>query len=93
MVAVDPSFRCNNDHDFSPDGSQIAISASSSSSRQSQIYVAGADGSGLRLVVAAAPSYFHGWSPDGKFLSFVANRDGKQYDLYRVPVAGGARSD
>ena len=39
---------------------------------------------------AAAPSYFHGWSPDGKFLSFVANRDGKQYDLYRVPGAGGA---
>ena len=90
MIALDPSLRCNNDHDFSPDGSQIAISASSPSSRQSQIYVAGAGGSDLRLVVSAAPSYFHGWSPDGKYLSFVANRDGKQYDLYRVPAAGGA---
>jgi len=88
-LAVDPSLRCNNDHDLSPDGKQIAISASSASSRQSQIYVADADGSKSRLVVPAAPSYFHGWSPDGKYLSFVANRDGKQYDLYRVLAAGG----
>ena len=88
-LAVDPSLRCNNDHDLSPDGTRIAISASSPSSRSSQIYVADADGSHARLVVAPAPSYFHGWSPDGKYLSFVANRDGKQYDLYRVPAAGG----
>ena len=88
-LALDPSLRCNNDHDFSPDGKLIAISASSPSSRQSQIYVANADGSNPRLVVSAAPSYFHGWSPDGTYLSFVANRDKKQYDLYRVPVGGG----
>lgn len=88
-LAVDPSLRCNNDHDFSPDGARLAISASSPSSRQSQVYVANADGSGHRLIVSAAPSYFHGWSPDGKYLSVVANRDGKQYDIYRVPAAGG----
>lgn len=89
VLSVDPSLRCNNDHDFSPDGKLIAISASSPASRQSQIYVANADGSNHRLVVSAAPSYFHGWSPDGRYLSFVANRDGRQYDLYRVPAAGG----
>jgi TolB protein len=88
-LAVDPSLRANNDHDFSPDGMRLAISATSPSSRQSQVYVADADGSDHRLVVAAAPSYFHGWSPDGRFLSFVANRDGKQYDVYRVPAGGG----
>src|SRR5690349_17301614 len=44
-IALDPSIRCNNDHDFSPDGKLIAISASSPDSRQSQIYVANADGS------------------------------------------------
>jgi TolB protein len=90
LVGLDPSLRCNNDHDFSPDGTRIAISASSPSSPQSQIWVANADGSRPRLVVSAAPSYFHGWSPDGRYLAFVANRDGKQYDLYRVPAAGGA---
>ena len=62
--------------------------------RQSQVYVANADGSNHRLVVAAAPSYFHGWSPDGEYLSFVANRDGKQYDLYRIrPPAARAAPD
>jgi Tol biopolymer transport system component len=88
-LALDPALRCNNDHDYSPDGRLIAFSASSPSSRQSQVYVANADGSNVRLVVAAAPSYFHGWSPDGRYLSFVANRDGKQYDIYRIPADGG----
>jgi Tol biopolymer transport system component len=88
-LGLDPSLRCNTDHDYSPDGRLIALSASSPASRQSQVYVANADGSNHRLVVSTAPSYFHGWSPDGKYLSFVANRDGKQYDIYRVPAAGG----
>ena len=88
-LALDATIRANNDHDYSPDGKLLAISASSATSRQSQIYVANADGTGHRLVVAAAPSYFHGWSPDGKDLAFVANRGNKQYDLYRVPVEGG----
>lgn len=88
-LALDPTIRANNDHDYSPDGTLLAISASSPASRQSQIYVANADGSTHRLVVTATPSYFHGWSPDGKHLAFVANRDKKQYDLYRVPVGGG----
>src|SRR5262245_34225449 len=89
-LALDASLRCNNDHDFSPDGRRLAISASSPASRQSQIYVANADGSNARLIVAAGPSYFHGWSPDGRYLSFVANRDGRQFDLYRVPAGGGS---
>ena len=87
-VGLDASLRCNNDHDLSPDGKQIALSASSPASRQSQVYVANADGSNARLLVAAAPSYFHGWSPDGKFLAFVGQRNGK-YNLFRVPVGGG----
>ena len=35
-----------------------------------------------------SPSYFHGWSPDGKWLAFVGQRDGK-YELYRVAATGG----
>src|SRR5947207_4608522 len=50
-VNLDPALRCNNDHDFSPDGKRLAISASSATSRQSQVYVSNADGSDLRLVV------------------------------------------
>lgn len=88
-LAVDESLRCNNDHDFSPDAKRIAISCSSPSSRGSQVYVAGVDGSAAKLVAATAPSYFHGWSPDGKYLAFVGQRNG-HYNLFRVPAEGGA---
>jgi TolB protein len=81
-------YRCNNDHDLSPDGKQVAFSASSPNSRQSQVYVANADGSDAKLVVPVAPVYFHGWSPDGKWLAVVGQRDQK-YELFRVPATGG----
>jgi Tol biopolymer transport system component len=81
-------YRANNDHDLSFDGKRLAFSASSAASRQSQVYVADADGSNVKLVTPAAPSYFHGWSPDGKWLAFVGNRGGS-YEVYRVPSDGG----
>lgn len=67
----------------------MAISAASPISSQSQVYVANADGWNPRLITRAAPSYFHGWPADGKYLVIVARRDGKQFDIYRVPAAGG----
>jgi TolB protein len=79
---------CNNDHDYSRDGARLAISATSAESRQSRIYVAQADGSLPKLVVSKAPSYFHGWSPDGRWLAFVGQRNG-HYNLFRVPSTGG----
>jgi regulation of enolase protein 1 (concanavalin A-like superfamily) len=82
-------YRCNNDHDFSFDGKWLAFSASSPASRQRQVYVARADGSGARLLTPSpSASYFHGWSPDGRWLAFVGQRDGK-FELFRVPAAGG----
>ena len=35
-----------------------------------------------------APSYLHGWSPDGRTLAYCAERNG-QYDIYTIPVWGG----
>ena len=34
------------------------------------------------------PSYYHGWSPDGKTLAYCAKR-GDNFDLYAIPVTGG----
>ena len=90
-VNLDPALRCNNDHDLSKDGKLLAISCSTATSRGSQVYVASADGSNVKLVAPTVPSYFHGWSPDGKYLAFVGQRDGV-YNLFRVPVTGGPES-
>ncbi|MBY0374047.1 MAG: hypothetical protein K2Q23_08635, partial [Bryobacteraceae bacterium] len=65
----------NNDHGIAPDGKRYAVSARGPAGG-SQIYVTQADGSGRRLVTEKAPSYFHGWSPDGKWLAYTARRDG-----------------
>ena len=81
-------YRCNNDHDLSLDGRWLAFSASTPLSRQSQVFLAAADGTGVKPMVETTPSYFHGWSPDGKWLAFVGQRNGK-YELFRVPFAGG----
>jgi Tol biopolymer transport system component len=52
--------------------------------------LANADGSGIERMTLASPSYFHGWSPDGKVLAFVAERNGSdQFDIYSMTASGG----
>ena len=94
QIQIDSTLRLNNDHAPSPDGKQIAFSASSPTSRGSQVYVCNADGSGMRLMAKEVPSYFHGWSPDGKYLAYVhqhpaANGGPANYDIFRIPATGG----
>jgi len=88
LVNLDAAYRCNNDHSPSPDGKLIAISADYNDARGSQVFVANADGSNPRLLTPKMPSYFHGWSPDGKWLAFVGQRD-DSFNIFRVPLAGG----
>ncbi len=85
-----PALDCNNDKALSPDGTKLAFSASTPSSHGSEVFTANADGTGPRQKTTEAPSYFHGWSPDGKTLAFVAQRKGSgQFDIYSMPAAGG----
>jgi TolB protein len=89
-LAIPSEYRCNNDKALSPDGTKLAFSATAPPGKDSQVFLADADGSHVRLMVADSPSYFHGWSPDNKTLAFVAQRHGSgQYDVYQVPAAGG----
>lgn len=80
--------RLNNDHAISPDGTMVAISDQSQEQHQSLIYVAPIGGGPARRVTAKGPSYFHGWSPDGKTLAFRGERNGN-FDIYTIPAAGG----
>lgn len=87
---IDTGFavRCNNDHGISPDGKQIVISDGSQQDRRSRIYVLPIIGGTPRLITENAPSYWHGWSPDGRTLTYCAQRDG-EFDIYTIPAAGG----
>ena len=92
--ALDTGFaiRCNNDHGISPDSGLLAISDQSQETtpgnRQSLVYVVPLGGGTPRLVTKNSPSYWHGWSPDGKTLAFVGQRNG-DFDIFTIPVSGG----
>lgn len=89
-VLIDTGFaiRCNNDHGISPDGKSLAISDGSQEDRRSRIYLVPISGGTPRLVTENAPSYWHGWSPDGETLAFCGARNG-EFDIYTIPAAGG----
>jgi TolB protein len=80
--------RCNNDHGISPDGTQLAISDNSQEDHESLVYLVPIAGGTPRRMTQKSPSYWHGWSPDGKTLAFVGQRNG-DFDIYTVPAAGG----
>jgi Tol biopolymer transport system component len=79
--------RCNNDKSISPDGKLIAFS-SSATGHGSQVYTVSSVGGTPKMVVSETPSYFHAFSPDGRWLAVVAQRN-NNFDLFRLPVGGG----
>jgi TolB protein len=83
------ALKCNNDHGLSPDGRQLAISDQSEPDNKSRIYVLPIGGGKPRQVTADGPSYWHGWSPDGRTLAYCAQRD-REFDIYTIPIEGGA---
>ena len=87
---IDTGFavRCNNDHGISPDSSELAISDNSQGDHESQVYIVPIAGGTPRTITHKSPSYWHGWSPDGKTLAFVGQRNG-DFDIYAIPAAGG----
>ena len=83
--------QCNNDHVLSPDGKMIAVSHATKEDGKSRIYTVPMAGGVPRLITPLAPSYLHGWSPDGKTLAYCAERNG-EYDIYTIPAEGGVET-
>lgn len=79
--------RCNNDHLISPDGRLMAISHRSLPDGRPTIFVLPGDGGEPKQVTPSLPSYMHGWSPDGKMLTYCANRNGEM-DVYTISIDG-----
>ena len=83
--------RNNNDHGISADGKMLAIShhCDGLPGGGSTIYVLPLTGGTPKQITDKTPSYWHGWAPNGKEVVFVGQRDGKNYDIYKIPINGG----
>ena len=89
-VPTDFVTNCNNDHVLSPDGESIAVSHGVKEDGKSRVYTVSLSG-GVPRITPLAPSYLHGWSPDGKTLAYCAERNG-EFDVYTIPVEGGVET-
>ncbi len=79
----------NNDHVLSFDGKMLGLSSSSGEQEfGSLIYTVKSKGGKPTRITPTGPSYLHGWSPDGKWLTYTAQRN-NDYDIYKVPSTGG----
>ena len=81
------AIRCNNDHGFSPDGRRIILS--SHTARGSEIFTVPLDGGTPEPVTQNAPSWWHGWSPDGGTIVYAAARGSRVVDIWACPATGG----
>lgn len=77
----------NNDHGLSFDGKTLVFSKNEKG-RGSRIYTIPIEGGPPKLITPEYPSYWHGISPDGRFLAYCAKR-GEEWDIYAIPTAGG----
>jgi TolB protein len=83
--------RINNDHGVTNDGKMWAISDQSqvvNGQRPSLIYKVPVGGGGPTLLTTEGPAYFHGWSPDGRTLTYCGGMNGN-FDVYTISVDGG----
>jgi Tol biopolymer transport system component len=92
LATIDTGFatKLNNDHGISPDGRLFALSDHAEHGK-SCIYTLPVEGGSPRKVTEAVPSYWHGWSPDGRTLAYCAQRDGV-FDIYTCPAEGGGET-
>jgi TolB protein len=87
---IDTGFanRNNNDHVLSFDGTMLAISHhSTNQGGRSAVFTLPVTGGTPRLITPLAPSYLHGWSPDGKWLVYTGGRN-DEYDIYKRAADG-----
>ncbi len=84
--------RNNNDHGISFDGKLLAISHHRDGlpGGGSTIYVLPLTGGTPKMVTQNTPSYWHGWNPNNKEITYVAQRDGiPMYHIYKADINTG----
>jgi len=82
-----PTLNSTEFHGASPDGAVLAVSGVRLDGEVA-IYVVPIGGGMPRRVTSEPPSYWHGWSPDGRTIVFTTFRQG-EFGIYTIPAAGG----
>lgn len=76
----------NNDHVLSFDGKMLGISHHvAEEDGKSIIFTLPVEGGTPKRITSLGPSYLHGWSPDGKYLTYTADRH-DNFDIYKISV-------
>lgn len=87
------AMRNNNDHVISFDGKMLGISSHRDGmpGGGSTVYYLPLTGGAPVIVTDSTPSYFHGWSPNGKEMVYTAQRlsQSPAYNIYKKPINGG----
>lgn len=79
----------NNDHVISFNGKMLGLSSSSGDPKYgSMVYTVPIAGGKPSQVTPIGPSYLHGWSPDGKWLTYTGQRN-NEFDIYKIKAKGG----
>ncbi|HEY8658525.1 MAG TPA: biopolymer transporter TolR [Hanamia sp.] len=79
----------NNDHVLSFNGKMLGLSGASVDGKyNSVVYTVPITGGQPKQITPTGPSYLHGWSPDGKWLTFTGERN-NEFDIYKIPSNGG----
>ena len=79
----------NNDHVISFDGKWLGLSSSSGTAEEgSLVFLVPLKGGVPKRITDKGPSYLHGFSTDGKWMTYTGLRN-KEYDIYKIPSAGG----
>lgn len=87
-IETGPANRCNNDHGFTKDGR--ILFGSHYEQQGAQIYAIPEKGGVPEKISTQAPSWWHGLSPDGKFMVYPAVRDEKRsVQIFKRALAGG----
>jgi TolB protein len=88
--------RNNNDHVLTFDGKMLGVSIHTPADEgRSVVYKLPSRGGAPERVTPNSPSYFHGWSPDAKWLVYTGGRKEKpdaksdKYDIYKISAEGG----